>query len=97
MKGKSRTAFSLIIEHHIMKHIRSCTIEEAKREFREDREQSKERTNMKELWPKSTTDAYQCERCQIGYCKENKTNRLPLNVNNMFAENVHRPLYIKMQ
>jgi hypothetical protein len=29
MKGKMKTAFSLIIDHHIMKHIRLCTIEEA--------------------------------------------------------------------
>lgn len=31
MKGKMKTAFSLIINHHIMKHIRIYTIEEANR------------------------------------------------------------------
>jgi len=31
MKGKMKTAFSLIIDHHIMKHKRICTIEEANR------------------------------------------------------------------
>ena len=31
IKGKVKTAFSLIIDHRIMKHIRTCTIEEANR------------------------------------------------------------------
>ncbi|GFY21814.1 uncharacterized protein TNCV_1169581 [Trichonephila clavipes] len=52
--------------------------------FREARDQPKERKNTKGSLPKSTTDAYQRKRCQIGYCKENKTNKFALNVKNMF-------------
>ncbi|GFX72644.1 uncharacterized protein TNCV_4062401 [Trichonephila clavipes] len=45
-------------------------------DFREVREQPKQRKNTKGSLPKSTTDAYQHKRFQIGYCKENKTNRI---------------------
>lgn len=45
-------------------------------DFREAREQPKERTNTKGSLPKSITDAYQRKRCQIGYCKETKTNKI---------------------
>uniref|UniRef100_A0A1A9UGH8 PiggyBac transposable element-derived protein domain-containing protein n=1 Tax=Glossina austeni TaxID=7395 RepID=A0A1A9UGH8_GLOAU len=45
-------------------------------DFREARGQPKANTNMKRSLPKSTTDANERKRCQIGYCKDNKTNKI---------------------
>ncbi|GFV70220.1 uncharacterized protein TNCV_843391 [Trichonephila clavipes] len=47
-----------------------------RRDFQEAREPPKQRKNTKESLPKSTTDANQHKKCQIGYCKENKTNKI---------------------
>lgn len=43
MKGKVSTAFSLIIDHRIMNHIRTCTIEEANRVLGSDWSLSQEK------------------------------------------------------
>lgn len=45
-------------------------------DFREAREKPKVKTITKRSLPKSATDANQHKRCQIGYCKENKTNKI---------------------
>ena len=50
--------------------------EELAADFREAHEQPKQEKNTKGSLPKSTTDAYKRMRCQIGYCKDNKTNKI---------------------
>lgn len=45
MKGKVKTAFSLIFDHRVMNHIRICTIEEAKRVLLTDWSLSLEKLN----------------------------------------------------
>lgn len=37
---------------------------------------------------KSATDSNQRKKCLMGYCKENQTKRIAVNVSNLSAENV---------
>lgn len=45
-------------------------------DFRVAREQPKEKANTKRSLPNPVTDSNKRRRCQIGYCKENKTNKI---------------------